>query len=234
MEHMTIRELPRSERPYEKCEAYGAGALSDAELLAVILRSGTPTMTSVELAVQILSRSEIYPGLMGLYHASLPELKQISGIGRVKALQLLCIAELSKRMARLTRVSKTELFSSKTAACYFMEEMRTLETEHFYAAFLDGSSRLIRAEDVFSGTINMATVSPREVLRQALIYDAASLIILHNHPSGDPTPSPSDRETTRRFLTACEDVGIPLVDHIIIGDNTYMSFVECGLMDPPV
>ncbi len=230
MKHLSIREIPDSERPYEKCESFGPEILSDAELLAVILRSGTRDLTSVEMAGRILSLSETYPGLLGLYHATMPELKGITGVGRVKAIQLMCIAELSKRMARMSRVRGRELWDANTVASYLMEEMRTLETEHMYSVMLDGASRLIKAEDVFKGTVNMSNVSPREILRLALKYDAASVIVVHNHPSGDPHPSPEDHDATRLIYNACSMVGIPLTDHIIIGDNTYVSFSEAGLI----
>ncbi|MBO4396763.1 MAG: DNA repair protein RadC [Eubacterium sp.] len=231
MKHLTIREIPYSERPYEKCENYGPGILSDAELIAVIMRSGTHDMTSVEMAGRILTLSETYPGLMGLYHATVPELMSIPGIGRVKAVQLMCVAELSKRMARMSRVRGRELWTADAVAAYLMEEMRTLETEHLYSVMLDGSSRLIKAEDVFKGTVNMSNVSPREILRLALKYDAASLIVAHNHPSGDPSPSDADFESTWQIFNACNMIGIPLSDHIIIGDNTYVSFSEAGMLE---
>ena len=220
--------MPSSERPYEKAEKYGVRVLSDAELLAVILKSGTHEKTSVELAHDILEMSNVYPGLLGLYHAGLRELLRIKGIGRVKALSLLCVAELSRRMAMQTRNTGRRMCEPKEIAGFFMEELRTLETEHFYVAFFDTTMELIKYEDVFKGTVNCAITSPREVLRLALAYDAVNIVILHNHPSGDPTPSPADDEVTERFDIACESVGIKLVDHIIIGDNCYMSYLEAG------
>ena len=226
--HITIKELPGTERPYEKALHYGVRVLSDAELLAVILRSGTREKTSVELAHEILSLSEVYPGLLGLYHASQPDLLKLHGIGSVKALELLCVAEIAKRMTRQCRSQGNVFHTPEEIAAFFMEEMRSFETEHFYVALFDASGRLIKQEDLFHGTISTATVSPREALRLALNYDAYAMVILHNHPSGDPTPSADDDATTLRFAQACDQVGIVLNDHIIIGDNTYVSYLDSG------
>lgn len=234
MKHTAIQNLPVSERPYEKAHRYGVSILTDAELLAVILRSGTREKTSVELARDVLSISDSFPGLLGLYHARGPELTAIGGIGPVKALELLCIAELAKRMARLTRTHGRPMRKAKDVAAYFMEELRSLETEHFYVVMFDAAGNLIRYEEVFRGTVNSAPASPREVLRLALLYDAASMILLHNHPSGDPTPSPSDHDATLHFREASEWIGIPLLDHIIIGDQTYVSYAESGLLNEAV
>ncbi len=230
MNHKVIKELPSSERPYEKAERYGVGVLSDADLLAIIIKSGTSEKTCVELAHDILNMSETYPGLLGLYHAKFQELLRINGIGRSKALSLMCVAELSKRLTRLTRSSGRRLCGAEAIASFFMEEMRLLETEHFYAAFFDAMFGLIKYEDVFCGTVDCSLASPREVLRLALTYDAVQIVILHNHPSGDPTPSMADDMVTEMFEKACECVGVRFIDHIIIGDNCYISYLETGLM----
>ena len=230
MSHKVIKELPLSERPYEKAEKYGVEVLSDAELLAVIIKSGTTQKTSIELAHDILDMSETYQGLLGLYHAKLPELLRINGIGKVKALSLMCVAELSKRLVRMTKNSNRRLCGADAIASFFMEEMRSFETEHLYAAFFDAMFGLIRYEDVFRGTVDCSLASPREVLRLALTYDAVQVVILHNHPSGDPTPSPADDRVTEMFIDACECVGVKFIDHIIIGDNCYISYLEAGLM----
>ena len=169
---------------------------------------------------------------MGLYHAREQELRKLDGIGEVKALSLLCVAELAKRMARLTRTHGRQLRTPKEVAAYFMEELRSCETEHFYVALFDASNNLIRYEELFRGTVVSSPASPREALRLALVCDAASIIILHNHPSGDPTPSPEDTEVTMTFELVCRWMGLRLLDHIIIGDCTYMSYSECGTLDP--
>lgn len=224
----TMKELPVSEMPYEKCERYGAGVLSDAELLAVIIKSGTRERTSRDLATEVLSLHPVYKGLLGLYHLTIKELLSISGIGKVKAVQLQCVAELAKRLAKATRQVDTVFSCPGDAARFFMEEMRNLETEHFYAAYLDASGQLLHYQSVFAGTIQSSFANPREVLRLALRYDAAHFLVLHNHPSGDPKPSEEDIQVTYRLQEAASLVGIPLMDHIIIGDNQYISLRERG------
>lgn len=224
----TMKELPDSERPYEKCEKYGVQMLSDAELLAVILKNGTRDKTSRDLAAEILSLHPVYPGLLGLHHLSRQELLAISGIGKVKATQLQCVLELGKRLATETRPEGVFLTGPKETAGYFMQKMRTLETEHFYAAYLDAGGRLLCHENLFKGTIQSSVANPREILRSALRADASHFIVLHNHPSGDPMPSPEDIEATARLQKAGDIIGIPLMDHIIIGDNKYVSLRERG------
>lgn len=229
-ERMTIKDLPSCEQPYEKALNYGVGALSDAELLAVIIRSGTKNRTSLMLAYDILDLSDQYPGLLGLYHLTREELCRIAGIGSVKATELMCIAELSKRMSRLSRMPSKILNSPDDIAAFFMDEMRCLEAEHFYAAYLDSKSMLIKYEVLFKGSVKESLVFMREIIRNALKCDAVRIVVLHNHPSGDPTPSHADIITTNKLHRACDIVDIPLVDHIIIGDNTYVSFASSGLI----
>lgn len=229
-ENFTMKELPDSERPYEKCERYGANNLSNAELLAVLLKTGTKKKTSLSLAMEILNAHPSYKGLMGLHHLTRQELMRIQGIGRVKAIQILCAVELSKRLAKECKSSAPYFCRPNQLAAYFMEEMRNLETEHLYMAALDTSGRLLYDRAVFKGTICYSVVNPREILRLALQHDASQYVILHNHPSGDPMPSHEDIDMTRRLSEASDLVGIPLTDHIIIGDNRYISLIERGLI----
>lgn len=229
-DNFTMKELPDSERPYEKCERSGAGALSNAELLAVLLKTGTRDKTSLSLAMEILAAHPSYKGLMGLHHLSRQDLMKIQGIGPVKAVQVLCAVELSKRLARECKCSAPYFCRPEQLAAYFMEEMRNLETEHLYMAALDTSGRLLHDQVVFKGTIRYSVVNPREILRLALQHDASQYVVLHNHPSGDPEPSQEDVDMTRRLSEASELIGIPLTDHIIIGDNRYTSLKERGLI----
>lgn len=229
-ENFTMKELPDSERPYEKCERYGASNLSNAELLAVLLKTGTKEKTSLSLAMEILNAHPSYKGLMGLHHLTRQELMRIQGIGRVKAIQILCAVELSKRLAKECKSSAPYFCRPNQLAAYFMEEMRNLETEHLYMAAMDTSGRLLYDRAVFKGTIRYSVVNPREILRLALQHDASQYVILHNHPSGDPMPSHEDIDMTRRLSEASDLVGIPLTDHIIIGDNRYISLKERGLI----
>lgn len=225
----TMKEMPLSEKPYEKCARYGASVLSDAELLAVIIKTGTRERTSLSLAVEILKLDPAYPGLLGLYHATIQELTGIKGIGRVKAIQLLCLAEITKRMSREEK-SRDRFCKPSDIASYFMEEMRNLEQEHLYVVLLDASGRMLYHRSVFVGTIQQSMANPREILRLALRYDAAHYVVLHNHPSGDPLPSDEDIDMTRNLRQASELIGIPLADHIIIGDNQYVSLREMGCL----
>ncbi len=229
--HYTIKELPCTERPYEKAANYGVQVLSDAELLAVILRTGTTEKTSVELAYDVLNVSDAFPGLLGLYHSDQADLMKIDGIGKVKSLELLCISELSKRLSRLTVPDKIRLRTPSEIATYFMEELRSFESEHFYVVLFDTSARLIKYEDMFRGTAQAAIISTREAITFALSNKATNMVILHNHPGGEPVPSTEDYNTTLKFYKACSLVGLKLDDHIIIGDRSYMSFHECGFFE---
>lgn len=226
--YYTMKELPESEQPYEKLEKHGVSYLSDAELVAVLIKNGTKNKNSVELATEILNLHPVYKGLMGLNYLTDLELKRVDGIGRVKAAQLLCVAELSNRMSQQRKPEKKPFRSPKMVAEYFMQDMRTRDIETTIVVFLDNRCRLIRYEELFIGTISSCVANPREILKRALQYDAACFILIHNHPSGDPTPSEADLVLTERVKEAGELVGIGLVDHIILGDCQYVSLHERG------
>lgn len=228
--HQTLKEIPVSERPYEKCEKYGAAMLSDAELLSVILRTGTKNQTATELARQILSVHPYYEGILGICHTSMEELKKLPGIGKVKAIQILCIAELSKRLAEAKVKDKISFHCPASIADYYMEKMRHLNREEMILIFFNGKNKVIKELTVSVGTVNQTVASPREMFLEALRCEAVSVIMVHNHPSGDPTPSRQDLLTTRRMKEAGEFLGIPLSDHIIIGDHRYVSFREEQIM----
>lgn len=227
---MKIRDLPSNERPYEKFEQYGASALSDAELLAVILRTGSRNSNSVELARKVLMLSKNQNNLLGLYHVSFHELLTLKGVGRVKAIQILCIAELSKRMAKATYENGISFQNPQSIANYFMEELRHLSKEHIKILLFDSRHRLLKELTISKGTVNSAITTPREVYIEALRYEAVYVIVLHNHPSGDPTPSKADLILTRRLQEAGALIGIELSDHIIIGNQCYISLREKGMM----
>lgn len=228
--YYTLKEMPLSERPYEKCELSGPGVLSDAELLAVIIRTGSSKERVVDVAARILNYSKIYPGLIGLNHISMRELMSIKGIGRVKAIQLLCIAELTKRMAKATNEGGLKLITPESVANYYMQDMRHLAQEKILLVMLDSKSKIMKDMIISSGTINSSLLSPREIYLTALKYEAVGIILLHNHPSGDPTPSKEDINTTKRMKEAGNLIGIKLMDHIIIGDNKYVSLGEQGFL----
>lgn len=231
MEHnITMKELPITEQPYEKCEKYGAASLTDAELLAVILRSGTTNMRSIDVAIHILKDAKSKKGLCGLQHMSQQELMSIPGIGRVKAIQLLSVVELCARLQKASLKDSICLTSPQTVAMYFMQEMRVLKVEQTRVVFFDTKSRLLGEKTVALGTVNASIMSPREIYLAALEYEAVHIILLHNHPSGDPTPSKEDLMVTKRMKEAGSFIGITLLDHIIIGDNRYISLKEQGLL----
>ena len=229
MKYLTIKELPENERPYEKCEKYGPQVLSDSELLAIIIKTGNKNERSTELAYRILQMKEGRYGVSVLNHVSFNELTAIKGVGRVKAIQLLALAELSKRMSEDIKKEGICFENSDSVAGFFMERLRHLEREETRAVFLDSRLKMISEKVVFTGTVGMAPMEPREILREALLADAVFFILLHNHPSGDPTPSDADINTTLRIKEAGNNVGIRLKDHIIIGDNKYVSLKDRGL-----
>ena len=228
--HQTLKELPISERPYEKCEKSGVEALSDAELLAVVLRSGTKDLTVVDLSKQILSMNPFYEGLLGICHTSREELQKIPGIGKVKAMQILCIAELSKRLAQAKVEDKISFHDPSSIADYYMEQLRHLEQENLVVMFLDTKCHLIKDMTITKGTVNQSLISSREIFVEALRCDAVNIILIHNHPSGDCTPSRDDMASTLAISKAGKIIGINVLDHIIIGDRSYSSLRELKLM----
>ncbi len=227
---VTMKELPESERPYEKCGKFGPGSLSDAELLAVILKSGCRGKTAYDMAVELLRTGAGKKSLVRLTEMSVEELTSFTGIGRVKAIQILCIGELARRICKQDTEDRVTLGAPSSVAAYFMPDMRYLQHEEVRAAFFDTKNNLLREVLLSRGTVNASVITPREIFIEALKGRAVSLILVHNHPSGDPAPSDEDVRLTRRVRSAGEILGIRLMDHIIIGDNKYISLVEQGLI----
>jgi DNA repair protein RadC len=228
-DYLSVKELPTSERPYEKCERFGAGALSDAELLAVILRTGTRNQRVIDLAVNILNYSPAKPGLKGLNYLTMKELTKIKGVGRVKAIELLCLTELTKRMAKEIHQDSLKLITPQSVADYYMQDMRHLTREQVLLVMLDSKNKILKDMIISEGTVNTSIMPTREVFVHAVKYEAVNIILLHNHPSGDPTPSTEDIRVTKKLSEAGNLIGITLMDHIIIGDNRYISLKEKGL-----
>ena len=225
----TIKDMPRLERPYEKCEERGASSLSDCELLAVLLRTGTKGENVLDLAERILYHIG-ENGILGIHKFSVEQLMQIKGVGKVKAIQIACISELAKRLAK-AEAKKTLCFSSpETIAQYYMEDLRHEKQEHMKMLMLNSKADLIGESDVSKGTVNASLITPRELFIEALQKNAVSIVIMHNHPSADPTPSRDDMLTTKRISEARNLIGIELLDHIIIGNNCYISFREQGIL----
>lgn len=225
-----MKERPVAERPYEKCQETGPESLSDGELLAVILRSGTQERNVLEMAWELLDAHPSKKGLLGLCHMDREMLTGISGIGNVKAAQILCLIELSRRIARVSASGDGEFSCPEQVAAYYMEHMRHLDHEKVLLLLLDSRNRLIRELVLSVGSENAAFVSVREIFRKALNAHAAGVILLHNHPSGIPEPSRDDLVLTRTIKEAGEMVGIPLLDHIIIGDLCFTSLKEQDML----
>lgn len=221
-----FNSLPEEERPYERCMRHGAEQLSDRELLAVLLRTGARGRTVLELAGDILELSPEQKGFTGLRRRSLEELSRVRGIGKVKAVQLKCVLELARRMAREEAGQGIFFRNPAMIAEYYMEDLRHREQEVLLLLMLNQKGRLLREKYMFKGTVNASMVSPREIFLEALSSRAVQIILLHNHPSGDATPSREDLNVTRRVAEAGELLGVSLADHIIIGGHTYVSFRE--------
>ncbi len=224
---LTMKELPDTERPYEKCLALGPSTLSDAELIGVILRTGASGEKSTDLASRVLNAGP--DGLLNLIRMSPEELMRIRGIGRVKAVQLKCAGELSRRIAALSRHIGPVFSGPDEIASFYMERLRH-ETREILMLIMFDRKNMVLGEEVLSvGTSNSSLISPAEVFRTALQKRAEFIVLLHNHPSGDPRPSREDREVTQRIRQCGELLEIPLMDHIIIGDNRYFSFSRKNL-----
>jgi len=231
MSQLKIREMPAQERPREKLLARGVSALSDAELIAILLRTGLRGTNAVEVGRQLLER---YKSLTGISRCSVKELRRVPGIGPTKALELVAAFGLGERLARET-LSKQKLDSPELVSELVGPEMRRLRIESLRVILLDTRYRLLHIEEVSLGSLNESIAHPREIFRPALTYSAHAVIVLHNHPSGDPSPSQTDHSLTRRLAEAAELLQIKLLDHIIIGAPSegspgYFSFKEAGVL----
>ena len=231
MAQIKIREMPQDERPREKLLGRGAAALTDPELLAILLRTGVPGANAVEVARQLLER---YGSLSGLSRCTIKEIASIRGIGAAKAIQLVAAFGLGRRLAS-ERLARQKLDSPELVHDLVDAEMRTLHKESLRVILLDTRYHLLRMEEVSLGSVNESIAHPRDVFRPAVIASAYAVIVVHNHPSGDPSPSQSDHSLTRRLAEAAELLQIKLLDHIIIGAPAegrlpYFSFKEAGVL----
>ena len=226
----TMKQIPKEVRPYERCLKQGPQVLSDAELLAVILRTGSVGENSLELSNRLLSLGKGSGGILGILQMSDVELMAIRGIGSVKAVQILCIGELSRRIAKTNASNGIVMGDPETIANYYMEDMRHQGQELLQMMMLNTKNRLIAETIISKGTVNASLISPREVFLEALKHQAVYIILIHNHPSGDPTPSREDILITRRMKELGTMIGIELMDHIIIGDRSYISLKERGII----
>ncbi len=226
----TIKDLGLDLRPDEKFIKYGPESLSDAELLAIIIRSGSADDTSIELADKVLSFKSRVSSLLNVYNLSIDDLMHIKGIGKVKALQIKAVFEISKRISKSVKKKSLVLNNPKTVAEYFYEELRHLDREVVILLMVDSAGNLINEKVMSKGTVNASLLSPREIFCDALKVGAVNIILIHNHPSGEVNPSQMDINCTTKVKEAGEIIGIKLLDHIIIGDNKYLSFREQNIV----
>ena len=241
---LKIKQLPEEERPYEKMKIYGEKMLSNAELLAIIIKSGTKYYTSIELANKVLllsednSRGIIYKDdlccestsekinnnlLQSLQNISIEELRKIKGIGDVKAIQIKAVCELARRMSQPLNKNNIKILSAKDVANLLMEELRFEIVEHVKLILLNSKNMVIKIVDISKGGVNSAVVEPKEILQQAIKIGSPNIILVHNHPSGDSSPSDADIKLTKRLKESADILGIKLLDHIVIGDKCYTS-----------
>ena len=224
-----VRDLPPEERPREKLLLYGAVALSNAELLAILLRSGRRKKSVLRIAEEILAHIK-EQGLAGMVHISVPELAKIDGVGRVKAATLQAAIELGRRLS-VQQAARIEIIHGpEDAAHYAMPRYRFEQKEHFAVLLLNTKNHVLGMPEVSVGSLSASVVHPREVFRAAIDYAAASMILLHNHPSGDPTPSREDIAVTERLVKAGKIMDIPVLDHVVLGNERFTSFKEQGLI----
>ncbi len=226
--HMIIKKLPVDERPQEKLVIYGNSALSNAELLAIIIRTGTNNKSAVTLANEVLAYRE--NGITFLAECVPEELAEIQGIGQVKACQIVAAIELGKRIATKPKELRINVNNPEAIVNLFMEKMRYYKKEFFNVVILNTKGEVISVENVAIGNLNCTIIHPREIFCKAVKKSASAVIFVHNHPSGNPTPSREDIDITERLIKAGEVLGIKVLDHIIIGDGTFLSFRNKNLM----
>jgi DNA repair protein RadC len=222
-----IRELPADERPRERLLHYGADALSPTELLAILLRTGNEQRSATGLAEHLLSE---FHGIRGVARATVTELASVHGIGPAKAAQIKAAIEFGRRLVAASPEERPKVRSPRDIYDLLGPTLRDEKREHFVAVLMDTKGGVLRQRTVSVGDLSSSLVHPREVFAEAIRYSAASIIVAHNHPSGDPTPSPEDAAVTRRLVEAGEILGIEVLDHIVLGDGRWVSLKEKGLM----
>lgn len=220
----TIKEIPLNDRPREKMANNGAAALTDAELIAILLRTGTTEKSAIDIASEMTADGGLYKRLAGITH--LHELTNIKGLGQAKAATVLAALEIGRRIASAKPLEKIHLSCPRDAAEFLMPRLRYAIKEQFVVVLLNSKNKVVGTEVVSEGSLSNSIVHPREVFVPALLQHAAAIMVAHNHPSGEPSPSVEDRELTSMLVRSGKVLGIPLVDHIIIGDGNYYSFLE--------
>lgn len=221
-QNFTIKELPNTERPRERLIEYGPQSLSNAELLAIILRTGTKKSNVIDLAKRLLINYD----LKSLSRLSIGDLKKNIGIGKAKACQIIASFELGRRIASNNNDNKPTMDNPEAVGKYFLPHIQILRQESFYCVYLNSKNWLLKSLLISTGGLNTNIVEPREIFRGAISENAAAIIFVHNHPSGDPTPSKEDIEFTKKLMSAGNIMGIKVLDHVIIGDGKWLSLKE--------
>ena len=220
----TIKEIPLNDRPREKMAANGAAVLTDAELIAILLRTGTAEKSAIDIASEMTAEGGLYKRLAGI--TRLNELTNIKGLGQAKAATVLAALEIGRRIASAKPIEKIHLSCPQDVADFLMPRLRYAAKEQFVVILLNNKNKVIGTEVVSEGSLSSSIVHPREVFAPAILHHAAAIMVAHNHPSGDPKPSIEDEEVTRQLLRSGKVLGIPMIDHVIIGDGNYYSFLE--------
>ena len=220
----TIKEIPLNDRPREKMAANGAAVLTDAELIAILLRTGTAEKSAIDIASEMTADGGLYKRLAGI--TRLNELTNIKGLGQAKAATVLAALEIGRRIASAKPIEKIHLSCPQDVADFLMPRLRYAAKEQFVVILLNNKNKVIGTEVVSEGSLSSSIVHPREVFAPAILHHAAAIMVAHNHPSGEPKPSIEDEEVTRLLLRSGKVLGIPMIDHVIIGDGNYYSFLE--------
>lgn len=220
----SIKEIPLNDRPREKMAANGAAVLTDAELIAILLRTGTAEKSAIDIASEMTADGGLYKRLAGI--TRLNELTNIKGLGQAKAATVLAALEIGRRIASAKPLEKIHLSCPQDVADFLMPRLRYAAKEQFVVILLNGKNKVIGTEVVSEGSLSSSVVHPREVYAPAMLHHAAAIMVAHNHPSGDPKPSLEDEEVTRMLSRSGKVLGIPMIDHVIIGDGNYYSFLE--------
>lgn len=224
---VSIRDMPAEERPRERLSHHGPSFCTTAELLAILIRTGTTERSALGLGEQLLSH---FKGLRAVANASIEQLSEVKGVGEVKAIQIAAAIELGKRIAVLNEDEKPVIRSPQDVSNLLMPELRDAKKEHLKSLILSTKNQVLKIHTVSIGILDSSLVHPREVFRDAIVASAAAIIVAHNHPSGDPTPSAEDRRITQRLAEAGQILGIELLDHVILGDNQFVSLKERGVL----
>ena len=220
----TIKEIPLNDRPREKMAANGAAVLTDAELIAILLRTGTAEKSAIDIASEMTADGGLYKRLAGI--TRLNELTNIKGLGQAKAATVLAALEIGRRIASAKPLEKIHLSCPQDVADFLMPRLRYAAKEQFVVILLNNKNKVIGTEVVSEGSLSSSIVHPREVYAPAILHHAAAIMVAHNHPSGDPKPSTEDTEVTRVLARSGKVLGISMIDHVIIGDGNYYSFLE--------